>query len=77
VNVLAENHRITLLVVPPQTPPQNAHAALMAAGRRGNTDGVEALLGACMLTPQLFDGERKRRWSAGNSTAVMVDKLCA
>jgi len=65
VNVLAENHRITLLVVPPQTPPRNAHATLMAAGHRGNTDGVEALLGACVVTPQLFDGEREsalERW---------------
>jgi len=65
VNVLAGNHRITLLVVPPQTPPRNAHATLMAAGHRGNTDGVEALLGACVVTPQLFDGEREsalERW---------------
>ena len=65
VNVLAENRRVTLLVVPPQTPPQNAHAALMAAGHSGNTDDVEALLGACLVTPLLFDGEREtalERW---------------
>jgi len=70
VNVLAENQRVTLLVVPPQTPPQNAHAALMAAGHRGNTDDVEALLGACLLIPPLFDGERetaRERWELDGS----------
>jgi hypothetical protein len=65
VNVLADSQRVTLLVVPPQTPPQNAHAALMAAGHRGNTDDVEALLAACQPTTPLFDGEREaalERW---------------
>jgi Family of unknown function (DUF5994) len=65
VNVLADSQRVTLLVVPPQTPPQNAHAALMAAGHRGNTDDVEALLAACLPTTPLFDGEREaalERW---------------
>jgi hypothetical protein len=44
VDVLAARQRVTLLVVPPQTSSQTAHEALMSAGRRGNTDDVEALL---------------------------------
>ena len=44
VDVLAAGSRVTLLVVPPETSPQIAHAALMAAGRRGNTDDVGTLL---------------------------------
>jgi hypothetical protein len=37
VDVLAAGQRVTLLVVPPETSAQTAHAALMAAGHRGNT----------------------------------------
>jgi hypothetical protein len=44
IDVLAANHRITLLVVPPEATPEVAHGALMAAGRRANADRVEALL---------------------------------
>ena len=77
VNVLAENQRVTLLVVPPQTPPQNAHAALMAAGHRGNTDDVEALLGACLLTPSLFDGESEAALARWELDGGQVDELSA
>ena len=44
VDVLGSRHRVTLLVVEPETSAQKAHAALMAAGHRGNTDDVQTLL---------------------------------
>ena len=44
VDVISPRHRVTLLVVPPDAAPQDADAALAAAGRPGNTDEVEALL---------------------------------
>jgi uncharacterized protein DUF5994 len=46
--------RITLLVVPPDTPAQAAHRALMAAGRRGNTERIDELLIAAL--PASADG---------------------
>ena len=46
VDVLAARQRVTLLVVPPEISAQAAHAALMTAGRRGNTDDIESLLGS-------------------------------
>ncbi|TVT17183.1 hypothetical protein FNH06_32465 [Amycolatopsis acidiphila] len=36
--------RLTLLVVPPETPPEAAHEVLMRASQRGNDDPVAALL---------------------------------
>jgi hypothetical protein len=44
VDVLSAAHRITLLVVAPDAAPASAHGALMAAGHRGNTDRVDALV---------------------------------
>src|SRR5690348_3381412 len=44
VDVVSAHQRVTLLVVPPELPAQAAHAALMAAGQRENTDDVESLL---------------------------------
>ena len=44
VDVRGARHRLTLLVVPPDTEPRTAAAALAAAGRAGNTDGLDALL---------------------------------
>ena len=44
VDVVAARRRVTLLVVPPETPPELAHDALTSAGHRGNTDSIEALL---------------------------------
>ena len=44
VDVSAAERRVTLLVVPPETPDQAAHAALMAAGHRGDIHDVETLL---------------------------------
>jgi hypothetical protein len=44
VDVLGARRRLTLLVVPPDTEPAAAQAALAAAGREGNVDDVAALL---------------------------------
>jgi hypothetical protein len=44
VDVAAATQRVTLLVVPPDTDPDTAHRALVAAGHRGNTDAVAELL---------------------------------
>jgi len=44
IDVLSEGHRVTLLVVPPEATPEAAHGSLMAAGRRANTDRIDALL---------------------------------
>jgi hypothetical protein len=44
IDVLSAGHRLTLLVVPPEATPEAAHASLMAAGRRANTDRIDALL---------------------------------
>ena len=44
VDVVGARRRLTLLIVPPETDPRTAAAALAAAGRAGNTDGVDALL---------------------------------
>ena len=51
VDVIGPRQRVTLLVVPPDAAPQDAHAALTAAGRRGNTDEVEVLLRAPATPP--------------------------
>jgi hypothetical protein len=44
IEVLSAGHRVTLLVVPPEATPEAAHGSLMAAGRRANTDRIDALL---------------------------------
>jgi Family of unknown function (DUF5994) len=44
VDLIAREQRVTLLVVPPDTDPEMAHQALLAAGHRGNTDAVAQLL---------------------------------
>ena len=44
VDVLAERQRVALLVVEPETSAETAHAVLMAAGHRGNTDDIDTLL---------------------------------
>jgi hypothetical protein len=51
IEVLSARRRITLLVVPPATTPERAHASLMAAGRRAGTDRVDALLLADVAGP--------------------------
>jgi hypothetical protein len=49
----------------------------MAAGHRGNTDDVEALLGACLLTPPLFGGEREAALERWELDGGLVDELSA
>jgi hypothetical protein len=46
VDLVGVTQRLTLLVVPPETAEELAHRALVAAGHRGNTDDVAALLGS-------------------------------
>ncbi len=42
--IAADRHRLTLLLVPPDTDPSNAHQTMMRAALRENTDTVEDLL---------------------------------
>ena len=44
IDVMGGQHRITLLIVPPDTDPAAAHAVVAAAGKQGNVDDVTALL---------------------------------
>jgi hypothetical protein len=80
VDVLAGGQRVTLLVVPPETSAQTAHAALMAAGHRG-TDKVETLLRSRPLAPQaLRHADREtaeaesaqQRWALDGGVTVDV-----
>jgi hypothetical protein len=81
VDVLSARQRVTLLVVPPEAPAQTAHAALMAAGNRGNSDIVEALLQSGLFTTPVLDsagGEAEaaqQRWEldGGHVYAVSND----
>lgn len=52
VDVLDARHRVTLLVVPPETATPAAQAMLTAAGRDGSTDEVEALLLTAAPSPR-------------------------
>jgi hypothetical protein len=52
MDVLAAGQRVTLIVVPPQSSAKTAHAALVAAGHRGNTDKIETLLRSRPPAPQ-------------------------
>jgi hypothetical protein len=61
VDVLGSRHRVTLLVVEPETSAQTAHAALMAAGHRGNTDDVDTLLRSGPLPAEVPGGTDGRR----------------
>lgn len=53
LDMLAAGRRLTLLVVPPGTPPLVAHRALMTAAHRGNADRITDLLGSPTLPPQV------------------------
>ena len=55
LDVLAARQRVTLLVVSPEATTQAAHAALMAAGHRGNSEDVEALLESGLFTALALD----------------------
>ncbi|GAA3060172.1 DUF5994 family protein [Pseudonocardia yunnanensis] len=63
IDVYGRGQLVTLLVVAPEATAPVAQAALRAAGHRGNTDGVEALLSASAPSPT-------PRSSTGSSTPV-------
>jgi len=50
VDVLAELHRVTLLVVPSGSAPGLAHRVMLTAGHRDNADSVAELLSASDLS---------------------------
>jgi hypothetical protein len=62
VDVLSAAHRVTLLVIAPDAAPEAAHAALMAAGRRGGTDRVEVLLAESAADAAPEDVVAQQRW---------------
>jgi hypothetical protein len=62
IDVISARDRVTLLVVAPDAAPEGAHGALMAAGHRGNTDGVDALLRAEGATGAADDEVSQQRW---------------
>src|SRR5690349_6885514 len=77
MDVLGARQRVTLLVVPPEESAPAAHAALMAAGHRGNTDHVEALLRSVRTTSAVLDSAdaeaeaAQQRWERdGGSVSV-------
>jgi hypothetical protein len=68
VDVLAPGQRVTLLVVAPEASAQTAHAVLVAAGRRGNTDDVDTLLRSSPLPSEVLgsaDGQREAALQRG------------
>ena len=46
LDVLAQLHRVTLLVLPPAASPRPAHRVMLTAGHRDNADSVAELLSA-------------------------------
>ena len=50
LDVLAELHRVTLLVLPAGSSPVSAHRVLLTAGHRDNADSVAELLSASDLS---------------------------
>lgn len=80
LDVLAARQRVTLLVVSPEATTQAAHAALMAAGHRGNSEDVEAC-SSPVCSPRWHStrpaGKPTRHGSVGNSTVVMCTSMRA
>ena len=73
VDLLAPGQRVTLLVVAPETSAPTAHAVLMAAGCRGNTDDIDTLLRSRLIAPRSSvapTASGRRHCSVGMSTAV-------
>jgi uncharacterized protein DUF5994 len=62
IDVLSAGHRVTLLVVPPETTAHTAHGVLMAAGRRANTDPIDALLRTRAAGSTDADEWAQQRW---------------
>jgi uncharacterized protein DUF5994 len=62
IDVLSAGHRVTLLVVPPETAAHTAHGVLMVAGRRANTDSIDALLLTRAADSADADEVAQRQW---------------
>jgi hypothetical protein len=77
VDVLGARHRVTLLVVSPETTSHTAHAVLMAAGRRAGTDRIDALLLTSAADPvdsadpADVDEVAQQRWDLDGGPAPM------
>ena len=50
LDVLAELHRVTLLILPPAASPRPVHRVMLTAGHRDNADSVADLLSASDLS---------------------------
>jgi hypothetical protein len=62
IDVFGAGNRVTLLVVPPETTAHAAHGSLMAAGRRANTDRIDALLLTGAADSADADEVAQQRW---------------
>jgi hypothetical protein len=83
VDVLAAAQRVTLLVVAPGVSAPTAHAVLIAAGRRGNTDDVDSLLRSLPIAGEVVagtDGQWEaalQRWEVDDGRVIVADaKVC-
>jgi Family of unknown function (DUF5994) len=80
VDVLAPGQRLTLLVVAPDAPAPTAHAMLMAAGRRGNTDDIDTLLRSSPIATEVLgstDGQWEaalQRWDVDGGRMIVADE---
>jgi hypothetical protein len=80
VDVLAPGQRVTLLVVAPEAFAPTAHAMLMAAGRRGNTDDVGTLLRSRPTAAEVLgsgDGQWEaalQRWEVDGGQWMVADQ---
>jgi hypothetical protein len=80
VDVLAPGQRLTLLVIAPEASAQTAHAVLMAAGHRGNTDNVDTLLRYRPLAADILgraDGQWEaalQRWEVDGGRMTVADE---
>jgi Family of unknown function (DUF5994) len=80
VDVLAPGQRLTLLVVAPDASAPTAHAMLMAAGRRGNTDDIDTLLRSSPIATEVLgstDGQWEaalQRWDVDGGRMIVADE---
>ena len=80
VDVLAPGQRVTLLVVAPEASAQTAHAVLMAAECRGNTDDVDTLLRSRPIAAEVLgstDGQWEaalQRWEVDGGRMIVADQ---
>ncbi|WP_328608735.1 DUF5994 family protein [Amycolatopsis sp. NBC_00345] len=74
-----DRHRLTLLVVPPETDPVAAHGILMTAAHRDDTSGPEALLGGHPEPELLTSGEKAlQSWEVdGGRIRVLTETIDA